>query len=93
MLCRGGSFVGNIFGLKCVYLDGKVVGDIFVEHVYLGPNAIITGNITCKSIQVSATAKLVGLLDVSMNNDISSNASQLYENVHFVNYQQLVAEV
>lgn len=90
LLCKGGSFVGNIFGLQVAYIDGKLKGDIFVENVSLGPNAIIFGNITCKSIQISPTARLSGLLDVSTNNDITSNASQLYENTHFVQYKELM---
>jgi len=89
LLCNGGTFVGNIYGLQIAYIDGKVKGDIFVENVYIGPNAIVFGNVTCKSIQVSSTARIFGLLDVSATNDIASNASQMYENTHFVEYKEL----
>ena len=92
LLCKGGSFIGNIFGLQIAYIDGKVKGDIFVENVALGPNAVVFGNITCKAIQMSATARISGLLDVSISNDITSNASQLYESTHFVQYKELLNE-
>jgi len=71
IICKGGSFHGNLTGLGTVYVDGKVQGEIFVRQLYLGPHAVIRGNVSCQQLSVSGSASIVGKLNVSPNLEIS----------------------
>lgn len=47
-----------------VLVDGKVVGNISVERVTLRGEAVVHGNITCKSLTVDPTVIIVGSVNV-----------------------------
>lgn len=83
VLCKTGIFKGNLCGLGTVYINGKVEGDITVERLALGPAAVVTGNISCRSIEMTGKAQILGQLNVSPNlilpNDNSTNQSHLIE--------------
>lgn len=55
------------------YIDGKVEGNVSVNHLELGPNAFIYGNIFCKKLHMSGTSKLIGDMNVNPTNDIPMN--------------------
>lgn len=70
IICHGGTFVGNLCGLGLVYVDGSLQGEICVNNLFLGPNAVVKGNIKCRQLSVSATASISGKMSVSPSLDI-----------------------
>ena len=70
VLCSSGTFLGDICGLGIVYVDGKVKGNIFVDHLGLGPNAQVHGNVFCKRIEVAGSGSVIGQLLVSASAQI-----------------------
>ena len=40
MMADSGSYHGDLLGFSVVYIDGKVIGDIYVEHLALGSHAV-----------------------------------------------------
>lgn len=73
VLCSSGTFLGDICGLGVVYVDGKVKGNIFVDHLGLGPNAQVHGNVFCKRIEVAGSASIIGQLLVNTNTQIPTS--------------------
>lgn len=67
MMADSGSYHGDLLGFSVVYIDGKVIGDIYVEHLALGSHAVIHGDVKCRSIEIEANAILVGELQVATN--------------------------
>jgi len=56
-----------------VYIDGKVVGDVNVENLYLGSSASVHGDVSCKTIQIDGGAALVGKLEISPHALVTSD--------------------
>ena len=73
VISPGGCFVGDLSGFSSVYIDGKVVGDVNVENLYLGSSASVHGDISCKSIQIDGGAALVGKLEISPQAQVISD--------------------
>lgn len=59
-----GILTGNITGMGEVLIDGKVVGDISCERLTLTGHATIHGNVTCKSMVMSAESSLIGTMNI-----------------------------
>jgi len=55
-------------------VNGKVVGDICVDCLYLGSHAKVHGNIQCRSLRMDRLAVLIGQLSVSKNLDVGIDA-------------------
>lgn len=72
-ICEGGSYVGDICGLSAALIDGRVVGDINVDRLFLASNAEVHGDIVCKSLEIDCNAALVGRLQVSQHSVVQSN--------------------
>lgn len=72
IVCKGGSFTGDLVGLGMVYVDGKVTGTICVSRCFLGPHAVVRGDIQCRQLSVSATASIIGRLNVSPSLDVKA---------------------
>mmetsp|Transcript_19388 Transcript_19388/g.32412 ORF Transcript_19388/g.32412 Transcript_19388/m.32412 type:complete len:568 (+) Transcript_19388:80-1783(+) len=68
----GGCFIGDLSGLVAAYIDGKVIGDVNVEELYLGSSAAVHGDVTCKSLQIDGGASIVGQLQVSPKAPVNS---------------------
>lgn len=60
-----GSVTGHILNISTVLIEGKVVGNIKVESLTLRSTAIVHGDVTCKSLESSPAATIVGQLHVS----------------------------
>jgi cytoskeletal protein CcmA (bactofilin family) len=60
VLCSSATFVGDISGLGVVYIDGTVRGNIFVEHLGVGPNANIFGSVFAQRLEVAEHATIQG---------------------------------
>ena len=79
MISPGGCIIGDLCGLTAAYIDGKVIGDVNVEYLFLGSSAAVHGDITCKSLQIDGGAALVGKLTISpgapVNSDYDENKS------------------
>lgn len=73
VISPGGCFIGDLTGFNSVYIDGKVVGDVNVENLYLGSSASVHGDISCKTIQIDGGAALVGKLEISPHAQIISD--------------------
>jgi len=72
VISPGGCFIGDLSGFNSVYIDGKVIGDVNVENLYLGNSASVHGDITCRTIQIDGGAALVGKLEISPQAQITS---------------------
>ena len=73
VISPGGCFIGDLSGFHSVYIDGKVVGDVNVENLYLGSSASVHGDISCKTIQIDGGAALVGKLEISPHALVTSD--------------------
>uniref|UniRef100_A0A7S3HKF8 Uncharacterized protein n=1 Tax=Spumella elongata TaxID=89044 RepID=A0A7S3HKF8_9STRA len=73
VISPGGCFIGDLSGFNSVYIDGKVVGDVIVENLYLGSSASVHGDISCKTIQIDGGAALVGKLEISPHALVTSD--------------------
>jgi cytoskeletal protein CcmA (bactofilin family) len=82
VVSRGGSFSGDLVGLGTVYIDGKVHGNVRVARLFLGPHAIVRGDIYCKQMSVAATASIIGQLHVSPKVNITNE--QIHRDSHIV---------
>ena len=65
-----GIYYGDIVGILAVAINGKVIGDLCVDTVYLGSNAVVHGNVMCRSLTMDRSAILVGHLSVSKDLDV-----------------------
>ncbi len=57
-----------------VAINGRVVGDLCVDTLYLGRSAVVHGNIMCRSLKMDRAAVLVGQLSVSKELDVGIDA-------------------
>lgn len=73
-------------GIQAAAINGKVVGDLCVDTVYLGSQANVYGNLTCRSLKMDRAAVLVGQLTVSRNLDVGIEAYKRMETVKEDNY-------
>lgn len=60
-----GTLIGNVMGIGCMYVEGKVVGNISVESLTLAKNAVVHGDVSCRSISVVPDATIIGQLHIS----------------------------
>lgn len=61
----GGILEGNVDGMGSLFIEGKVVGNIAADTVYLQSQAEVFGNITCKSITVEPDVVIVGEVNIN----------------------------
>jgi len=62
---EAGTLLGNILGLGCLLVEGKVLGNINVESLTLAETAVVHGDISCRSMECSPSATLIGQLHIS----------------------------
>ncbi len=59
-------------GLSSAFVDGKIVGDIHVGSLSIGPNAVIYGDITCQTISIRKGSTIVGRVKTSQTMELTS---------------------
>ena len=74
IIVAGGSYSGDLLGVHSAEIDGKIVGDICVWSLILGPHSVVHGDITCKSFTVDRDAVIVGQLNISPEIDLGIDA-------------------
>lgn len=57
-----------------VAINGRVIGDLCVDTLYLARSAVVHGNIMCRSLKMDRSAVLVGQLSVSKELDVGIDA-------------------
>jgi len=62
---ESGTLVGNVLGLGCMLVEGKVVGNINVESLCLLDTAVVHGDIAARSADIKHSATVVGNLHIS----------------------------
>ena len=62
---ESGTLVGNVLGLGCCLVEGKVVGNINVESLCLLDTAVVHGDIAARSVDIKHQATIVGNLHIS----------------------------
>lgn len=60
-----GTLIGNVLGIGCMYIEGKVIGNINVESLTVTSTAIIHGDVSCRSINIVPDATIIGQLHIS----------------------------
>jgi len=60
-----GTLIGNVLGLGCMLVEGKVVGNINVESLCLLETAVVHGDIAARSVSIKHQATIVGNLHIS----------------------------
>lgn len=48
LISDSGSYHGDLIGFDAVYIDGKVIGDVCVEHLALGSHAVSSFCYCCR---------------------------------------------
>ncbi len=61
---QNGTLIGDLDKMGGVIIEGKIIGNINVEYLELKTNAVIHGDITCKSLAMGWGVKVVGKLNV-----------------------------
>eukprot|EP01036_Dinobryon_divergens_P025996 gene25996-34596_t len=69
-----GTYRGDIVGALVVAINGRVIGDLCVDTLYLARSAMVHGNIMCRSLKMDRSAVLVGQLSVSKELDVGIDA-------------------
>jgi cytoskeletal protein CcmA (bactofilin family) len=59
-----GKLIGDVVNIRSVLVEGHLIGNLIVESVALKGDAYVHGDITCKSMVMDGTAKLVGRVNV-----------------------------
>jgi cytoskeletal protein CcmA (bactofilin family) len=59
-----GKLIGNVVNIRSVLVEGHLIGNLVVESVALKGDAYVHGDITCKSMVMDGTAKLVGRVNI-----------------------------
>ena len=77
LISNTGSYTGNL-SISAALINGHMIGNLSVEDLHLGSNAILYGDVTCKSIKVEYGASIVGQLSVSikfiLNQDLDTKS-------------------
>ena len=60
-----GTLVGNVLGLGCMLVEGKVIGNINVESLCLLETATVHGDVAARSVDIKSSATIVGNLHIS----------------------------
>ncbi len=61
---QNGTLIGDLDKMGGVIIEGKIIGNINVQYLELKTNAVIHGDITCKSLAMGWGVKVVGKLNV-----------------------------
>eukprot|EP01084_Bolivina_argentea_P228328 385662_1 len=61
---ENGTLIGDLDKMGGVIIEGKFIGNINVQYLELKTNAVIHGDITCKSLAMGWGVKVVGKLNV-----------------------------
>ena len=62
---RDGTLVGNVRGLGCLLVEGKIIGNVNAESVLLTETGIIHGDIAARSIDVKPNGRISGQMHIS----------------------------
>lgn len=62
---EAGTLIGNVLGIGCMLVEGKVIGNINVESLTLTDTAVIHGDVSCRSINIVHNATIIGQLHIS----------------------------
>eukprot|EP01031_Cornospumella_fuschlensis_P027851 gene27851-33632_t len=73
IVSRSGTYRGNIGGLSAVFVDGKVHGGITAQRIFLGPHAVVRGDVYCQKFSCSGTASVIGGLHINPNAPIDTS--------------------
>ncbi len=61
---QNGTLIGDLDKMGGVIIEGKIIGNINVQYLELKTNAVIHGDITCKSLAMGWGVKVAGKLNV-----------------------------
>ncbi|CAM9864271.1 unnamed protein product [Chrysoparadoxa australica] len=61
-----GSYKGELKGLRAVYVEGVVDGDVKASHVLVKEGGVIHGNIMCNTLEVGPEATVSGSISTQM---------------------------
>lgn len=60
-----GTLIGNVLGVGCMLVEGKVIGNINVESLCVCESGVVHGDIAARSADIKNNATLVGNLHIS----------------------------
>ena len=62
---RSGTLIGNVRGLGCLLVEGKIVGNVNAESICLADSGVGHGDIAARSMDVKPHSRISGQIHVS----------------------------